>query len=298
MSKRNKPTSSASARAAETGFRRTASPFSAFTFGSGGLSLSASPLSAYQEPPDLGGISNPSVVVLFKNLSKHSDVTKSKALDELQKEVERLNEAKLPLDDGFLSAWVSLYPRLSVDNSRAVRLSAHTTMGMIGKKEGKRVAPLLKKVAGAWLAGQFDPDKSVAASANQSLIGTFGTDKIARFLQAYQEFMLEYYKNIIVNETVGSLSDERTVSADDAAAKFALVIGTAIFSIAQMLRTLDDKAVDVQSAEYQDLFSSSKLWAHAIQEDPFIRKSVYTLTGVAVRKRKGIGGRNSSVKSL
>lgn len=76
-------------------------------FGASGLlSSSSSPLSIVREPLDTTGISNPSVVVQFKNFSKQSEITKQKALDELQAQVAELEKSGTPLEDAFISAWV------------------------------------------------------------------------------------------------------------------------------------------------------------------------------------------------
>lgn len=68
--------------------------------------VSSSPLSYIYEPPDLGAISEPSIVVAFKNLQKKDSTTKAKALEELQAYVVSLKEAQQGVEEAILEAWV------------------------------------------------------------------------------------------------------------------------------------------------------------------------------------------------
>jgi hypothetical protein len=58
-------------------------------------------LSFVYEPPDLSALSDPKVVVAFKNLQKKDGTTKAKALEELQAYV-----GDQGVEDTFLEAWV------------------------------------------------------------------------------------------------------------------------------------------------------------------------------------------------
>lgn len=95
MSKRRAPAASSTAAQA---FASSTTIVSAFTRNAG-----VSTISYISEPLDLSVISDSTVVVLFKNLSKQHENTKAKALEELQGIIEGL---KSELEDGVLSAWV------------------------------------------------------------------------------------------------------------------------------------------------------------------------------------------------
>lgn len=72
-----------------------------------GLSSSpSSPLSYVTEPLDLSGISNPSVVVALKNLSKKDSTTKAKGLEDLQNHVLSTDGDIAGVEDALLQAWV------------------------------------------------------------------------------------------------------------------------------------------------------------------------------------------------
>ena len=66
----------------------------------------ASPLSYVYEPPDLSKISDPDVVVAFKNVQKKDSTTKAKALEEIQTYIPRLTAEKGELEDSIVEAWV------------------------------------------------------------------------------------------------------------------------------------------------------------------------------------------------
>lgn len=82
---------------------RTVSGFGAFGGSSAFGSTQSSALSYIQEPPDYSQISDPNVVVAFKNLSKKDGTTKAKALEELQAYVSTQDRK---VEDAILEAWV------------------------------------------------------------------------------------------------------------------------------------------------------------------------------------------------
>lgn len=76
------------------------SPATTKSFASSTISV----LSFIGEPSDLSPISDSSVVVLFKGLSKKEEITKTKALEGLLAAVESVEST----EDAVLAAWVSL----------------------------------------------------------------------------------------------------------------------------------------------------------------------------------------------
>ena len=65
-------------------------------------------LSYIIEPPDLSSISEPNVVVAFKNLSKKDSTTKAKALEDLRSYVLEHSAEQGGVEDAILEAWVGL----------------------------------------------------------------------------------------------------------------------------------------------------------------------------------------------
>jgi E3 ubiquitin-protein ligase listerin len=88
--------------------RAASSNFGSSSFGGFGATTAfqttASPLSYVTELPDLNTISEPKVVVAYKNLSKKDSVTKAKALEELQDYLSHIGESGV--ENAVLEAWV------------------------------------------------------------------------------------------------------------------------------------------------------------------------------------------------
>ncbi|ETN41039.1 uncharacterized protein HMPREF1541_02973 [Cyphellophora europaea CBS 101466] len=264
MSKKFKSQAS-SARAANAAFGT-----SSFGFGS---TSSASSLSYIAEQPDLTGVSDPNVVVSLRNLGKKDSTTKSKALEEFQEHVKSVGAN---VEDAVITAWVALYPRTSIDNSRRVRQLAHNLQGSLTTAAGKRIAPRLPKAVGPWLCGQYDSDRAVARAAADALILAFpAAEKRQALWKVYKDSLLEYAEDAILAQTVQSLSDERSTSKDDAESKYARVAGSAMTMIGYLIRAhagSSDFHLKVSA-----LVTNKSLWDFVSHQDPYLRRSVCTL---------------------
>lgn len=109
----------------------------------------------------------------------------------------------------------------------------------------------MPKVVGSWAAGLYDDDRSVVRAAQESFRQVFSTDeKMKNLWNVYQKPLLEHSRNAILKESVQTLSDERTVSPDDAQAKYARVVGSAIMIVSQILgqSTLSSRASNLSTA--------------------------------------------------
>jgi hypothetical protein len=96
----------------------------------------------------------------------------------------------------------------------------------------------LPKVVGAWLAGVYDNDKPVHQSAVESITRVFSTDEKRNAVwKVFQSSILDFVDDVILQQTPLTLSDERTVKPEDAEAKYARVVGTAILLLNRILGT-------------------------------------------------------------
>lgn len=98
----------------------------------------------------------------------------------------------------------------------------------------------MPRILGAWLAGLHDNDRLVTRAANEAFTQVFPGDggKQKTVWKVYQSSILEYCKDAILKESVRTLSDERTTSPDDAEAKYARVVGSAMLVVTNLLGTL------------------------------------------------------------
>lgn len=106
MSKKPLRSAASSGRAASGAF---SSP-SGFGTHHPNFGAASSSLSYIAEPPDFSSISDPQVVVSFKNLLKKDSVTKAKALEEIKDYLSRIEARGGGIEDGLLEAWVGPPP--------------------------------------------------------------------------------------------------------------------------------------------------------------------------------------------
>ncbi|KAL9599220.1 MAG: hypothetical protein Q9219_004001 [cf. Caloplaca sp. 3 TL-2023] len=243
-----------------------------------------SPLSYVYEPPDLSRISEPSIIVAFKNIQKKDSTTKAKALEELQKYITGL-DPKDGLDDAVPETWIKVYPRTSIDTARRVRQLAHQLQGALAHTSGKRFARAMPDVVGAWLAGIYDGDRTVSNAAKDSLKQVFQTEKkIKNVWNVYLGSILQYCSDALFNESIHTLSDERTVSPDDAFAKHARVVSAAIHVMRHIIDNTPQDALSKQQGALEDFLSRPELWKFSSHADPPLRRAVYTILGSSLTK--------------
>ncbi|KAL5316607.1 hypothetical protein ACEPPN_015656 [Leptodophora sp. 'Broadleaf-Isolate-01'] len=255
-------------------------------FGGFGSTSSGSTLSYLTEPPNLSAISDANVVVAFKNLSKKDGTTKSKALEDLRAYVQAHPfELDGGVEDAVLEAWVKFYPRISIDNSRRVRELSHILQFELLKSARKRMEKYIPKIVGSWLGGTYDRDRAVARAANdgtKSFLDT--TAKMALFFKRCESPIIDYAQEAL-GETAQTLSDERTMSADDMQAKYFRVIGSSISLFSNLLGILDKDTILKHQEKYEGIISGNKkLWAFASCEDAFVRRAIDQLMLVCLIK--------------
>jgi hypothetical protein len=279
MSKRTTKAQASSARAATT------AGFGAFGSASPAFGASSSPLSYVSEPPDVSAISDPNVVVYLRNLSKRDSTTKAKALEDIQSYVTSLDS---PVEEGLLEAWIKMYPRTSIDNAKAVRQNAHLLHGHFAVAAGKRIAKYMPKSVSAWLCGLYDSDRSVVEATQTSLRQVFNTaEKLQSIRKIYQQSILEYCRDAIDKESPKTLSDERTVTKDDAEAKYSRVISACVSLLGSLLANLQPEELSKYQADYDSLFGDKRLWDFAYYRDAGIRRSVHRLLKTCLAKEDG-----------
>lgn len=92
-----------SARAASSTFGAASQ---AFGSQQAAFQTTSSPLSYVTELPDFSAVSDPSITVAFKNLTKKDSVTKTKALEDLRDIIQ--SNAEAGSETAVLEAWVGV----------------------------------------------------------------------------------------------------------------------------------------------------------------------------------------------
>ncbi|KAI9668363.1 MAG: hypothetical protein M1831_001117 [Alyxoria varia] len=238
-------------------------------FGStSGFGASASPLSYLAEQPDLAALSDPNVVVHFKNLAKKDGTTKTKALEELQTYVDRHYLESQSLEEAFLESWVKVFPRASIDLSRRVRQSTQTTNGKVIAVAGKSMAKYMPRIVGPWLCGIHDGDKAVMRAAQDALDNVFpSTAKKEGLSKVFHRNILEHCRDAILRENPKTLNDERNTTSEDAESAYSRVVSASLAEVTALLNMLPADEVLKQNNTYDELLGSKKLWAQISSQD-------------------------------
>jgi hypothetical protein len=181
-----------------------------------------------------------------------------------------------------------MYPRTAIDNAKAVRQYAHTLQGQLAAAAGKRFARHMPTSVGAWLCGLYDSDRSVVEATQNSLRQVFNTpEKIQNIRKAYQQPILGYCRDAIDKESAQTLSDERTVSPDDADAKYSRVISACISLSGSLLANLQPEELAKHQSDYESLLGDKKLWEFASYGDASIRRSTHRFLKTCLAKQPG-----------
>ncbi|KAI1639300.1 hypothetical protein F4809DRAFT_158751 [Biscogniauxia mediterranea] len=262
--------------------------FGASSFGAFSSASTGTNLSYLAEPPDFTSISDANVVVALKNLQKKDATTKSKALEELVAYVQaHPHEKDGGTEEPVLEAWVQLYPRISIDNSRRVRELSHILQFELMKSARKRMEKRIPKIVGSWLAGTFDRDRAVSRAATEGLSSFLTTpEKVAQFWKRCQQQIIDYASDAI-KETPDTLSDQRSTSADDAEAKCHRVLSGGLVLVLNLLQRLDPTEIEKCLDSYDQFFEDNKVWASVTINDVVTRRLACQLLLVCLERRPG-----------
>ncbi|KAI1775141.1 hypothetical protein F4818DRAFT_62846 [Hypoxylon cercidicola] len=265
---------------------KTPPSFGASSFGAFSTASRGTDLSYLAEPPDLSSVSDSNVVVSLKNLQKKDATTKAKALEELVTYVQaHPYEQDGGTEEPILEAWVQLYPRVSIDNSRRVRELSHILQFELMKSARRRMERHVPKIVGSWLAGTFDRDKAVSRAAAEGLSSFLTTpERVTQFWKRCQPQILEYASDVI-KETAETLSDERSTNADDAEAKYHRVLGSSLALVLNLLQKLDLPDLEKCQDIYDQFFEQDKVWTSVTINDAVVRRLSSQLLSACLDKR-------------
>lgn len=184
---------------------------------------------------------------------------------------------------------IKIYPRTSIDNAKAVRQNSHLVHGQVALSAGKRIAKHMPRSVAAWLSGLYDSDRSVVEATQTSIRQVFPSpEKIQNIRKAYQRPILEYCRDAIDKETTATLSDERTVSKDDAETKYSRVISACIALLGSLLANLQPEELSKFQADYESLLGDKKLWDFVSYHDASVRRSLHRFLKTCLAKQPGI----------
>lgn len=134
--------------------------------------------------------------LVFKKFLKKDPITRKKGLQELQELVEAADVETVKL---ILPAWVKYYTNLSSEVDYGLREASQQCHSVVVAKVGKNIAPVLKALAGPWIASLFDTYAVAASIAKNSYEKSFPTlEKQQKMLVFCEQELLEYFtKNLL-----------------------------------------------------------------------------------------------------
>lgn len=123
-------------------------------------------------------------------------------------------------------------------------------------------------------------------AAKESLKQVFSTEeKMKNVWAVYLGSIMEYCSDALFKETIKTLSDERTVSPDDAFAKHARVVAAAIHVMRHIIDNLSEDALDKRQSTLEDFLRRKELWKLSSHSDPSVRRAIYKLINSSVIKK-------------
>ena len=132
------------------------------------------------------------------------------------------------------------------DFDRQVRARAHATHMSICIAAGKRFSKYMKVCIGPWVTSFHDSDRQVSRAAIESFEKVFDSEKKRDIVwDKYGGSILKYISDVLTNETAKTISrpwvmmglilgDGTFMSAEDMDARFSLVAGMCLSTLAKM----------------------------------------------------------------
>ena len=140
---------------------------------------------------------------------------------------------------------------------------------------------------GPWLAGLYDTDRSVNRATKESFELVFPSEeKRSNLWRIYLPSIIAFCGDAILKETANSLSDERTTSPDDALAKHARVVGSAILILTKVVEIGPHKQSQDHKIGLNHVLTEEKIWDLSSNSDAFVRRAVYRLLVAALAKQE------------
>lgn len=212
----------------------------------------------------------------FKSLLKRDSSTKEKSISTMLEYV-RGNPTELN-DDLTIMTWVQMYPKLSIDDSKKVRSSAHQIQSQFVFTLGKAYVKYLRDTIGVWLSGVFDTDRSTARACRESIDFAFGhkKEKISNLWKIFTPQIVHYSHQVLAYETKDTLSDERFSTKDESEAKYLRVLQASILLVVHTLAENDVASLNENATSLlKSIFSQETLMEAFSSKDFSLKKSAY-----------------------
>lgn len=242
--------------------------------GTNGFEVSLNYITGIPDPNHL--VCSNTLKLAFKSLLKRDVNTKEKSIVNLFEYI-RDHPSELN-DDLLIIAWVQMYPKLSLDDSKKVRSISHQIQAQFVSTLGKSYAKYLKDTVGIWLSGLFDSDRSTAKCCKESLDFAFAgnTEKISNLWKIFTYQILQFTHQVLAYETKDTLSDERFASKDESESKYLRVLQASILLLVHTVKELNSIEVTEKiSTLLSSIYNQEVLFEAFNSKDFNLKKSAY-----------------------
>ncbi len=160
----------------------------------------SNPLSPVYSGPDLN------IRAICKGVLKQDENTKLKALEKLEKVIERRStdeDASSSSREGphidfntFIPHWGFVYQRLCRDENRRVRIALQQTHTSVARKDPKATRSVLSYIIGPLWASVSDPASDVASEAALALDATVPRNRRLQALRSHLDSIVNYLRDL------------------------------------------------------------------------------------------------------
>ncbi|SMN22059.1 similar to Saccharomyces cerevisiae YMR247C RKR1 RING domain E3 ubiquitin ligase [Maudiozyma saulgeensis] len=239
-----------------------------FGLGHNGARISLNYFDGIPEQNLLSSLVSNNLRLIFKSLLKRDDTTKEKALNDLNGLIDddlskQLGKESQFNDDIFLICWSQIFAKLITNESKSIRISSNSFTIKLISLLNKSISKFLKDFIPFLLLGTCDTDSMVSKTCKTEFEKCFNNDqmKLNALWKVFQEQIICLIKEILVNESVDTISDQRYIDAEEARFKYNRLSTSAINLLILTINANDETYVKADFKDiYKDILSSGSFW--------------------------------------
>ncbi|KCV67614.1 hypothetical protein H696_05901 [Fonticula alba] len=214
------------------------------------------------------------VNVLLKKLSKKSEITRAKALEELLEALAAMDSEEV----GKLALrWASdTFARVRADPVPRVRILGMQIHGRLCQRLGRAVQAHVPALSGAWVAAQFDTSKEVAAETRAGLAALFTPVQFERLVRHCQPDILARASDIILSEDPTQFCDPKVFDEHEIRSVFERLQVESLLGLCSLVDLLQG---DLRADLLAPLVQSRVFWKLSRHENVTIQLAAYQFVG-------------------
>ena len=239
-----------------------------FGLGHNGARISLNFFDGIPEQSLLGSLVSNDLRLIFKSLLKRDDTTKEKALNDLNGLIDtdlskQVGKESQFNDDIFLLCWSQVFAKLITNESKSIRIASNSFTIKLISLLNKSISKFLKDFIPFLLLGTCDTDAMVSKTCKLEFETCFNNDqsKLDALWKVFQEQIISLIKEILINESVDTISDQRYIDSQEAGFKYNRLSTSSINLLILTINSNADTYVKGDFKDtYKDILSSEAFW--------------------------------------